>query len=175
MTRTSARVPTPAHSTHTAHAVPATNSSAPSTSPIVETMRARTRALCDILERETRALSCGDVPSFLAQQDAKQEQARAWHSAYLDLSTARGGEAAAPFGSDIRAQLEALHATFSETVARNRAALERSARSFQRLGERIVTHVRRAAVEKSTIGYSEAGTMRNAASRTLSMGVSESA
>lgn len=169
MTRTSARVPAPAP------ANPATSSSAPSASPVVETMRARTRVLCDILDRETRALSCGDVPSFLAQQDAKQEQARAWHSAYLDLTAARGGEAAAPFGTDIRAQLEALHAAFSETVARNRAALERSARSFQRLGERIVTHVRRAAAEKSTIGYSEAGTMRNAASRTLSMGVSESA
>lgn len=164
MSRKSSQTPTPS--------APLPAAPAPA---VVEALRAKTRALCDILERETRALSGGDVPSFLAAQAAKQENAKAWHTAFVDVSAVRAAGPGSPFPDDVRAQLQALHATLSATIERNRAALERSARSFQRLGERIVTHARRAATEKSTVAYSAAGTVRNAARRTLSMGLSESA
>ncbi|HRC26348.1 MAG TPA: hypothetical protein PKX87_02835, partial [Alphaproteobacteria bacterium] len=115
-----------------------------------------------------------DLAGFFSAQDSKTEAARSWHGAFVQISDLKG-PTPSPAPADMKAQLEVVHRTLSETVANNRAALERSARSFQRLGDRIATHVRRAASEKSQVSYSAAGTMQSATRRTVSMGVSESA
>ncbi len=141
---------------------------------LVESLRLKTRALCEILDAETRALASSDLPGFFSVQEGKTQAAQSWHGAFVELADLKG-RAPSPISADLKAQLEAVHRALSETVAHNRAALERSARSFQRLGDRIMTHTRRAALERSPVSYSAAGTMQAPAKRTLSMGLSESA
>lgn len=140
---------------------------------LVETLKLRTAALSEILETETRALSASDVKAFFALQSRKEETARDFHTALVDVA-ALGREGGPAIDPALKSQVESLRLEISGTIQRNRAALERSGRSFQRLGERIVTHARRAAEERSRISYSAAGTIRPG-SRNLSMGLSESA
>lgn len=141
---------------------------------LVQTMETRTMELRKILDAETLALSESNIPAFFALQEQKETVARDWHSALVDIAGLKH-EKADGFGPDLKEKLESLRIEMAGTVARNRMAIERSNRSMARLSDRMITHTRRAAEERSRLSYSAAGQMRSDSKRTLSMGISESA
>lgn len=147
---------------------------ATNTKALLQAMESRTAELRMILDTETLALSRSDISGFFALQDRKADMAKSWHSALVDIAAARH-ENANPLDPATKAKLESLRIEMAETVRRNRTAIERSSRSMNRLSDRIMTHARRAAEEKSRVSYSAAGQIRSDAKRALSMGISESA
>lgn len=132
-----------------------------------------TAALRDTVKEETSALRRSDFEVFARLQEVKLERAQRWHGALSVLHANRENFAGTP--AQVRAGLEALRADLAKALEENLETVERANRSVKRLHARIMTITRREVEEKTSVGYSRAGTLGGNAKKAVSMGIAETA
>lgn len=138
----------------------------------LQEMMATIDALRGILVRETQALQHADTESFMLLQDHKLSIAREYQSGMVQL-LARKDEIRLTADPGLKARLSHQQSDFHETVEVNRESLDRMRRSFQRLGERIMSVAREVAKKETQFAYGATGQMQTAGKG--SIGVNEQA
>lgn len=127
--------------------------------------------LRDVYVEETEALQQIDTMKFLKLQDKKITAARNYQSGIDQILRRRDEFQSTP--DDVREELKKKQEEFSALASANIEALDRMHKTVKRLGERVMTAARDAAVKNSP-NYSAKGSM-NHKNRGVSIGINESA
>ena len=126
-----------------------------------------------VYSEETQALESSDIKRFMALQDNKIEVASLYHDGMRQMLE-RKNELRA-INPALKSKLEDAQKKFSELTQRNLQALDRMNRTTERLGETILSAVKREAQQRNTVNYGEGGTLHHVEKRRISMGLNENA
>lgn len=138
----------------------------------MEEMMSTIESLRGILLQETAALQAADNETFMLLQDRKLAAVNDYRAGMTQLM-ARKDEIRAVVTPALSRRLEVMQGEFHQTAEKNKENLDRMRRSFQRLGDRIMTVARDTAKKEGQFAYSASGQMHTAGKG--SIGVNERA
>lgn len=129
--------------------------------------------LRDVYQRESEALRNGDVESFMSVQEEKLATAYQYQSDIQDLMD-RGETLKEQGRKELIQELQAKYEEFTKATQHNVTALERMDRIMGRIGERLISAAKRAAMQDSC-SYSASGAIQGKARDVVTTGVIETA